>query len=300
MKTVLLFLACFVLTLQLSFAREVRTFTNQDGKSIEAEVLDLRDGKIRIMANRKTFEVPVETLSAEDQEWIKEWDAKRLGGTEKKDESAYTELIFADDFEKDGFGEQWGHYKSESVVKGGVLIGKTIDINDHAGVDAIRFEGKQDLEIKVKFNFAGEAAERFNVWMDDKDYKDSHAGHICSISINPTGGSISDAKTGSFENSIYEKRKVGGTLDEATEALLKTKTASFALDLKRETWHELLIQSKGDEVTVSVNGFEVGKLKSSGLSHETKSVVSLTTNVNDVQYDDFSIRAAKPTAPTAE
>ena len=99
MKTVLLFLACFVLTLQLSFAREVRTFTNQDGKSIEAEVLDLRDGKIRIMANRKTFEVPVETLSAEDQEWIKEWDAKRLGGTEKKDESAYTELIFADDFD---------------------------------------------------------------------------------------------------------------------------------------------------------------------------------------------------------
>jgi hypothetical protein len=303
MKTAFTLLVGFLVTLQISIAREMHTFTNQDGKSIEAELIDMRDGKIRIMANRKTFEVPVASLSAADQEWLKEWDAKRMGGTEEAGgsvESAYTELIFEDDFEKDGFGEQWGHYKSESEVKGGVLIGKTIDINDHAGVDSIKFEGKQDLEIKVKFNFMGETAERFNVWMDDKDYKESHAGHICSVSISPTGGSISDAKTGAFENSIYEKRKSEGKLDDATEAMLKTKTASFALDLKKEKWHELLIQTKGEEVVVSVNGFQVGKLKSTGLSHETKSLVSLTTNINDVHYDDFSVRAAKPAAKAAE
>ena len=56
----------------------------------------------------------------------------------------------------------------------------------------------------------GESAERFNVWLDDKDYKGSHAGHISSIAISPTSGSISDAKTGNFENAIYEKRKGGG------------------------------------------------------------------------------------------
>jgi hypothetical protein len=113
-------------------------------------------------------------------------------------------------------------------------VGKTIDINDHAGVDAFRFtEGRQDLEISVKFNFVGETAEKFNVWMDDKDYKGSHAGHICSVFISPTSGNISDAKTGNFENTIYEKRKGGGTLDEATEEMLKTKTVSFPLDLKR-------------------------------------------------------------------
>ena len=203
-----------------------------------------------------------------------------------------TSFINFDNFEKDGFGEQWTHYKSESVVKDGVLIGKTIDIKDHAGVDAIRFEGRQDLEVSVKFNFVGETAERFNVWLDDKDYKGSHAGHICSITITPTLGSISDAKTGNFENAIYEKR-TAGALDAATEEMLKAKTANLPLDLKREKWHTLLIQSKGDEVVVSVNGYELGKLKSEGLSHPTKSVVSLTTNINDVHYDDFVIRAAK-------
>ena len=50
-----------------------------------------------------------------------------------------------------------------------------------------------------------------------------------------------------------------------------------------------------------MNGFEVGKLKSEGLAHETKSVVSLTTNIDDVHYDDFVIKAAKPAmaAPAA-
>ncbi len=289
--------AAAMLSLSHLEAREVRTFTNADGKKIEAELLDVRDGKARIMANRKVFEVPVTSLSAEDQEFLKEWSAKKGGdGDEKSAESAYDELIFQDDFEKDGFGERWSHYKSESEVKGGVLIGKTIDINDHAGVDAIRFEtGKRDLEISVKFNFVGETAEKFNVWMDDKDYKGSHAGHICSVFISPTSGNISDAKTGNFENTIYEKRKGGAELDEATQEMLKAKTMTFPLDLKRETWHTLLIQTKGDEVVVSVNGYEVGKLKSEGLAHETKSVVSLTTNIDDVHYDDFVIRAKSKT-----
>ena len=294
MKTTLITLACLT-TFSLAEAREIRTFTNLQGKKIEAELLDMKGGKIRIMSNRKVFEVPVETLSPEDRQWLTEWDAKRepgKGGADDKKESYYTELIFEDDFEKGEFGEQWSHYKSESVVKGGVLIGKTIDITDHAGVDAIRFEGKQDLEVSVKFNFVGETAERFNVWLDDKDYKGSHAGHICSISITPTLGSISDAKTGSFENAIYEKR-TAGALDAATEEMLKTKTMNLPIDLKREKWHTLLIQSKGDEVVVSVNGYELGKLKSEGLAHPTKSVVSLTTNINDVHYDDFVIRAAK-------
>lgn len=274
-------------------AREFRTFTNAEGKQIEAELLDLRDGRVRLMVNRRPFDVPLESLSAEDQEFIKEWDLKRQG---KEDELHYRELIFEDNFDKDGFGERWGHYKSESVVKDGVLIGKTIDINDHAGVDSIRFEGRQDLEISVKFNFVGETAERFNVWMDDKDYKGSHAGHICSVTISPKNGNISDAKTGNFENSIYEKRKGGAEFDEETKKLLASKSASFLLDLKRETWHTLLIRTKGDEVTVWVNDHEVGKLKSEGLAHETKSLVSLTTNIDDVHYDDFVVRAAKPGA----
>lgn len=294
MKPFPIFLVALVgLSAALGEAREMRTLTNAEGKKIEAELLSQKDGKVRIMSNRRTFEVPIESLSKEDQEFLATWEPAGIGDEEGEKESYYSELIFEDDFSESEFGERWSHYKSESIVKGGVLIGKTIDINDHAGVDAIRLEGRQDLEVSVKFSFMGESAERFNVWLDDKDYKGSHAGHISSITITPTGGSISDAKTGNFENAIYEKRKGGATLDDETKELLAKKTANFRLDIDREKWHTLLIQTKGDLATVSINGYEIGKLKSEGIAHPTKSLVSLTTNINDVHYDDFVVRAAK-------
>ena len=296
MKTILCLL-CLLMVWQIAGAQEFREFTNKAGVTINAQLLDLVEGKVKIRMRGRVFEVPVEELSEADQTWLNEWDLIRQG---KEESLYYSELIFEDDFSGEGFGEKWGHYKSESVIADGVLIGKTIDINDHAGVDSIRFEGRKDMEVSVKFKFAGPDAHRFNVWFDDKDYKGAHAGHISSISISPTGGSIVDAKTGNMENSIYEMKKSPAGLDEETKKLLEAKTARFELDLEdsKDEWHELLIRTKGDIATVSVDGEEVGTLQSEGISHGTKSLVSLTTNENDVHYDDFVVKAA-PTGPDA-
>ena len=35
----------------------------------------------------------------------------------------FPRVIFSDDFSAEGFGKAWGHYKSSSVVKDGMLIG---------------------------------------------------------------------------------------------------------------------------------------------------------------------------------
>lgn len=284
-----LFLLITVMALQLAGAREFRDFTNLSGKKIHGELLDVADGKVRIRAKGKVFFVSLDQLSEADQTWLNEWDLKRKG---EEDQLYYKEAVFSDDFSGESFGELWRHYKSESVVKDGVMIGKTVDINVHAGCDSVRFEGRRDMEVSVKFNFVGEEAERFNVWFDDKDYKGSHAGHITSISISPTSLQIADAKTGNFNNEIYEKRKSAEGLDEATKEMLKSKTARFPLELKREEWHELLIRTKEDKVVVKIDGKEVGEFQSEGVAHVTKSLVSLTTNVNDVHYDDLVIKAA--------
>ena len=37
----------------------------------------------------------------------------------------YPRVIFSDDFAAEGFGKAWGHYKSASIVKDGVLVGIT-------------------------------------------------------------------------------------------------------------------------------------------------------------------------------
>jgi len=270
-------------------AREFRDLTNAQGVKIHAELLDLTpEGVLKVNVNLKPFEIPLSQLSPEDQEWIKTWDTKRKHGEEA---AYYNREIFADDFSSNNFGPRWGHYKSGSVVKDGILVGITPEGSDHSAVDNIKFEGEQDLEVSVKFQFTSDKARSFNVWLDDKDYKESHAGHIAQVTVSPVQVVILDAKTGSFRKDIYTKRKTPEGLSAEENAYLATKTARFPIKLALNEWHTLVVRTRGDEIFAVINGKEAGKFKSEGVSHATKSLVSLTTNPVDVQYDDFSIKA---------
>ncbi|MBI5802314.1 MAG: hypothetical protein HZA92_16510 [Verrucomicrobia bacterium] len=204
----------------------------------------------------------------------------------------YGRTIFADDFSGSAFGPRWGHYKSGSVVKDGVLVGITPENSDHSAVDSIKFPGERDLEVSVKFRFTSEKGKSFNVWFDDKDFKGSHAGHICSVSVSPAAVTIADAKTGNFRNDIYEKRKSPAGLSTEDKAMLAAKTTRQAVKLSLQEWHTLVIRTKGEGVEVSLDGKVAGSFKSEGIGHDHKTLVSLTTNPVDVHYDDFSLKAA--------
>jgi hypothetical protein len=205
--------------------------------------------------------------------------------------SNYSRAIFSDDFAKDGFGKAWGHYKSSSVVKDGVLHGITAPESDHPAVDVIRIEPERDIEVSVKFQIVSEKANGFNVWLDDKDYKGSHAGHICSISVNPKAVTVADAKTGTFSNDIYERKKATPpTLTAEDKANLLKWTKSMPTTVSLKEWHTLTIRTQNDSVETSIDGKVVGTFQSPGVAHDHKTVVSLTTNRVDVDYDDFSIK----------
>jgi len=203
----------------------------------------------------------------------------------------YPRVIFADDFSAEDFGKAWGHYKSSSVIKDGVLVGITAPTSDHSAVDNIRIEGERDLEVTVKFRFLSDKAKSFNVWFDDKNYKGSHAGHICQASIAPSGVNLSDAKTGGFDltGGLYDRKKAN-QLTEDEKKMLASKAKKFPAKLTLQDWHTLAVQTLGDTITVSVDGQSVGSFQSAGISHDTKSLISLTTNAVDVEYDDFRIK----------
>lgn len=203
----------------------------------------------------------------------------------------YTRTIFSDDFSSNAFGPRWGHYKSASEVKDGVLVGITAPTSDHSAVDNIRFDGERDLEVSVKFRFVSDKARSFNVWFDDKGYKGSHAGHICQATIGPKGVNIADAKTGGFDltGGLYDRKKANQPTA-GEKAMLATKVKSFPNSFSLQDWHTLVVCTSGDELRVSIDGKPVGSFKSPGIAHETKSLVSLTTNAVDVHYDDFAIK----------
>ena len=203
----------------------------------------------------------------------------------------YPRVIFSDDFSAEGFGKAWGHYKSSSVIKDGVLIGITAPTSDHSAVDNIKIEGERDLEVSVKFRFVSDKAKSFNVWFDDKNYKGSHAGHICQATISPTSVNLADAKTGGFDltGGLYDRKKAN-QLTEDEKKMLAAKATRVPAKISLEEWHTLVVKTSGDEISVSIDGKAVGSFKSTGISHDTKSLISLTTNAVDVEYDDFSIK----------
>ena len=205
----------------------------------------------------------------------------------------YPRVIFSDDFSAEGFGKRWGHYKSSSIVKDGVLVGITAPTSDHSAVDHIRIEGERDIEVSVKFRFVSDKAKSFNVWFDDKNYKGSHAGHICQATISPTSVNLSDAKTGGFDltNGLYDRKKANQLTDEEKK-MLAAKAKRVPAKISLGEWHTLVVQTHGDEITVTIDGKEAGSFKSPGINHDTKSLISLTTNAVDVEYDDFSIKGA--------
>src|SRR5262249_42295523 len=162
-----------------------------------------------------------------------------------------------------------GHYKSGSVVKDGMLVGITPEGSDHSAVDSVRFAPERDLEVSVKFRFVSEKAKSFNVWFDDKDYKGSHAGHICNVNVSPAAVSIGDGKTGNFRNDIYEKKKANpSTLTAEDKAMLLTKNTKLPVNLALQEWHALVIHTKADEIAVSIDGKAVGSFKSEGIGHD--------------------------------
>lgn len=211
------------------------------------------------------------------------------------DPAAYTRVIYTDDFSSNTFGPRWGHYKSASVVKDGVLVGITAETSDHSAVDHIRFEPEKDLEVSVKFRFVSDKAKGFNVWFDDKEHKASHAGHICQVTVSPTGTTIADAKNGNFRLDLYTKNKAPGGLSKEEKQYIETTRKKLPVTLSLQEWHTLVIRTHGDELEVIFDGKPAGSFKAPGIAHDAKRLVSLTTNRVDVEYDDFSIKAtAKP------
>lgn len=102
---------------------------------------------------------------------------------------------------------------------------------------------------------------------------------------------LSDAKTGGFDlsNGLYDRKKAN-QLTEEEKKMLAGKQKRIPAKISLNEWHTLVVTTQGDTISVSIDGKDVGSFQSAGIAHDTKSLVSLTTNPVDVHYDDFSIK----------
>jgi uncharacterized protein (DUF952 family) len=215
----------------------------------------------------------------------------------------FGQLVFQDDFErsesqeeKDEPGNDWTT-SSDKTAYGE----KQVDLRDgymhiythekawHATSVRHAFQFKDGtVELKVKFY---DPQDSIKLNFTDLGEKSVHAGHLFNVEVSPVSVKLTDLKTGVMNLDI-QKAKKSKTLSEAQAKTLATKSKSFKNELEIGKWHTLTAKVEGDVVSCSINGVFIGSFASSGIAHETKTLLRLLVP-HKVSIDEIRIWCKK-------
>ncbi len=210
------------------------------------------------------------------------------------------ELIFSDDFERnesqettDEPGNGWTT-NSQSRAKGH----KQVDLKDgtmrvfihpeadHAVVvvhDSVFTDGV------VKLRFLLEApGDGLGLDFADPTEKSVHAGHILAARIDTDKVIFQDLKTGSMRLDIQELRHAKKPLSDEQKEVIRSTQKIVRTKTDIGNWHDLLVKISGDELSISIDGKEIGSFHSPGIAHSAKKLLRLAVPHNAV-VDDIQI-----------
>jgi len=207
------------------------------------------------------------------------------------------ELLFSDDFEGTERPNVWHRVVPTFAFERGVLKGtqtrdKTIPAADgkpavtaHAAVHGLEIATTNSI-VEAKICFEG--ATMIDVEFDDRKYTGAHYGHICRAQVRLNGVTIIDERDGGMRNDIYELKKDPAKKAEVVK-LLVGRSISYPVSLETGVWYTLVVETVGDEMRVTLDGKPVAYLKSSGISHATKSKIELGVAGKDGLFDDIKV-----------
>jgi hypothetical protein len=204
--------------------------------------------------------------------------------------------LFADNFARPEMAPKWRVGKGFFSVKDGVV---SIAENpaDHHGAYAYVSPGFPYKDIVAEFAVKFDGARTCSLMINDRNYKESHAGHIVKVTIAPGRVNLADWKYGAMKNDIYEKMKDPGTSPEEKKkirASIKDKSADFKNDVDALQWHDVRVEIVGDEMLTSIDGKPVGYLKSEGVNHAGKNAIGFEVGGKSVLVKDVKVWEATP------
>jgi hypothetical protein len=215
------------------------------------------------------------------------------------------EVLFSDDF-KGERSKLWHNVVPTFTWENGLLKGtQTRDQNipaqdgkpavqPHDAVYGLTVPTK-DSVVETKIKFAG--ATVMDVEFDDRNYTGSHYGHLCRAQVHLDRVEIIDERDGTQNEALnaLAKDPDPAKRDEARRARAMHR-ASFPLAEKLEPnkWYDLVVETVGDAMRVTIDGKPVAYFKSSGIGHPTKSKIEIGVHGKDGYYDGFKVWNAEP------
>ena len=213
------------------------------------------------------------------------------------------ELLFSDDFQGSEHDKRWHRVVDTFTFEKGALRGTQTREKDmpsadgksvitaHAAVYGLELPTKDSVvECKIRF----EGASMIDVEFDDRKFEGSHYGHLCRAQVRLNRVTIVDERDGSQSNALIELRKDPEKNKEEIRKLLATHSASFPTKLETGKWYDLVVETVGEEMRVTVDGKPAGYLKSPGIGHTTKSKLEFGVGGKDGLFTDLKVYNAAP------
>lgn len=212
------------------------------------------------------------------------------------------ELLFSDDFQGETPANVWHKVVPTFVVQHGALKGTQTrdvtvpaadgrpEIKAHAAVHGLEIPTR-DSVVECRITFDG--ATMIDIEFDDRRFTGAHYGHICRAQVRLNGVTIIDERDGGMRNDIREMRNDPARKAEVAK-LLVGRQVTYPAKLEAGKSYLLVVETAGDEMRVTLDGQPAAYLKSSGISHATKSKIELGVAGKDGWFDDIKVWNAEP------
>ena len=221
-------------------------------------------------------------------------DAPKLPKIPAKSIAEKKELLFSDDFKGATHDAKWHRVVDTFAFENGALKGtqtrdKNIpaadgkpEVKAHAAVYGLELPTK-DSVVETKIRFDGNTM--MDVEFDDRKFEGSHYGHLCRAQV------YLDKVNGTQSNNLIELRKDAAKNKDEINKLLSTHTGSFPLKTKLEAGktYDLVVETVGEEMRVTLDGKPVAFLKSPGIGHVTKSKIELGVAGKSGWFEDIKV-----------
>ena len=175
-------------------------------------------------------------------------------------------ILLEQPFELPALPSDWKAAKGNWTIVDGAINGDEKPEDMHGGVISAKLALPATLVVTAKLRFEGSPATSmvFN-----------GAGHICRVSVNPKGFSV----TGDQDKKDANDKSVSiGKVEQAFTA---------------GQWYQFTIEITGDEILVYTDDKHVVYGKHAKIARE-KNSFALTVAKTSIRYDNIIIRAAEP------
>ncbi len=200
------------------------------------------------------------------------------------------DLLLADDFERAELGKQWRLRIGSFAIREGRLVGTEKPEDGHGAVIQAPLAFSDAI---IEFSFRIVDGRAFNFVVNDKACKTVHAGHICRVAVSMKGFRLGDDKEGVMRNDVFAMRRDPERKKEA-DALLVGRSQNIPFKLKANQWYRMKVSMLGEVMRLTVDGRELGLLRSPGIGHPTKSDFGFTIKGKQVEFDKVRVWKVVP------